>query len=708
MCIKKLYPLLSAIWLTVGGLHADTAYESSNEEEIASILDDASTLLASSQEEAELAAILDDATKVVTDSRLNVDYTPSVVSVLEHKQLRSLGLKTLFEALSILPGVETSISQIGIKKVIVRGFDNPNNFTFDKTKLIIDGVGIEMGIFGNTSYYLNLPTDLIERIEVLRGPGSALYGNGALNGVINVITRQNSAAGNGFFFSAGSYGHLLGGLRQHYLLGTETVLHADLYYQKNSKMLGLGDDFAVTNIVDRDLGPVPFGRDVESNEVLDDYSVGFSLAHKAWRFRARVKEEKSGNYFGWDEALEMGTGYRHAQRYLFAEVEYAERIAPKTALSTKLGYSHYRLDMDGQNYVQADGANIPYLYSVKEKEQRFDFEAFVTSTVVEKHALTAGVELKTMHEIENSIDDDISDHGKRALFEEGVERNSVALYARDTVELGENLSALLALRFDYYEQEHKTYPSAQAGVLYMANPNWNFKLNYGHAFRLPSWVEQYSVEYGLDDGTRPGNPDLVAETTDTFEAVAIYRHGQMHRLQCNLYYSLMDNVLDIEDATDAGGYANQPDRRSGGVEVAYTLLPYKQDRLHLNFTYNETTYRTPIHFIDQTMPGVAQVMAKGYYIHYLSPSVSLSTLVKYIGERARDEDFDTRERNDDLDPYTTVDLTANFMTGHHWDIHVSVKNLFDADVRYPSYYNRHNGGIPREGVNYLVQAEYAF
>jgi outer membrane receptor for ferrienterochelin and colicins len=708
MCIKKLYLLLLAVWLVACGLHAETVSASPQEEEIASILDDASKLLASSRDEVEMATLLDDATKVVTDSRLNVDYTPSVVSVLEYHQLRSLGLKTLFEALSILPGVETSISQLGIKKVIVRGFDNPNNFTFDKIKLIIDGVGIEMGIFENTSYYLNLPTDIIERIEVLRGPGSALYGNGAFNGVINVITRRNAAAGNGLFFSAGSYSYLLGGLRQHYVLGTDTVLHADLYYQKNRKMLGLGDEFEVTNIFDRDLGPVPFGRDVESNEVLDDYSVGIFLAHKAWSFKARLKEEKSGNYFGWDEALEMGTDHRHTQRYLFAQVEYADRIASKTELNARLGYSHYRLDMDGQNYVQDSGVNIPYLYTLNEQEEKFDFEAFVTNSAVDRHALTAGIELKSMREIENHLDDDISPYGRRALFEEGIERNSVALYARDTFELGEDLSALFALRFDYFEKERRTYPSAQAGLVYSANPNWNFKLNYGHAFRVPSWVEQYSVEYGEHDGTRHGNPDLIAETTDTFEAVAIYRYGQMQHLQCNLYYSLMDDVLDIDETTDDGSYANQPGRTSGGVEVAYTLLPYKQDRLHLNFTYNKTTYKTPIQGIDQTMPGVAQVMAKGYYIHYLTPSVSISTLVKYIGERARDEDFDGKEHNDDLKPYTTVDLTANFMTGHHWDIHASVKNLFDADVRYPSYYNRHNGGLPREGVNYLVQAEYTF
>ncbi len=280
----------------------------------------AALLEAGNLAESDIVSIFDDATERVTETRLNIDHTPSVVSVLNHAEMGALGIKTLFEALSILPGVETSINQFGIKKVTIRGFDNPITYTFDKALLVVDGVRIEMGMMGNSSFYLDLPIDVIERIELLRGPGSALYGPGAFNGVINVITRQSSTAGNGLFFSIGSHDYLMGGVRQHYKIGEETVLHADLYYQKNRKMVYAGEQFVNLGVVDRHtFQPVPFEREPESNEVLDDYSLAFTLQHKQWSFKTRFKENKHGNFFGWDEHLELGTDKRARQQYLFAQ-----------------------------------------------------------------------------------------------------------------------------------------------------------------------------------------------------------------------------------------------------------------------------------------------------------------------------------------------------------------------------------------------------
>lgn len=664
--------------------------------------------------ESVIVSIFDDATQQVTQTKLNIDHTPSVVSVLNHAEMGALGIKTLFEALSILPGVETSINQLGIKKVVIRGFDNPITYTFDKALLIVDGVRIEMGMMGNSSFYLDLPIDVIERIELLRGPGSALYGPGAFNGVINVITRQSSASGNGVFFSFGSDEYLMGGLRQHYKIAEETVLHADLYYQKNKKMVYAGDRFIRTSVIDRyTLQPIPFEREPESNEVLDDYSLAFSLQHKQWTFKTRIKENKQGNFFGWDEYLELGTENRAKQQYLFAQISYADRLTNSLSIDSKLSYGYYKLALDAQNYALIPSVRLrtPYNFSMKEKEQNFIFDTSLALSSVDDHLFTAGLYLQSLQEISNSLDDDISPYGRRAMFKGGVKRNIVGLYARDDMDIRDNLSAVLALRFDYYTKEKNLYPSAQIGLVYNANEQLNLKLNYGHAYRLPSWIQQYSVEYGPGDGMREGNPDINAETTDTFEAIAIYRYGHQHHLQGNIYYSIIDDVIDIYDeANGIDTYANQSSRSSYGVELDYTFLFGTQNRLNINFTYNKTIYISVKKQIEQTMPGVAQVMAKGSYLHYITPMVSFSTLVKYIGERPKNHEFDdsqTRE-NLDIDAYATVDLTLNVTTGNHWDIHVSAKNLFDADVYYPSVYNRHPGGIPREGRNFLLQTEYKF
>ena len=630
----------------------------------------------------EIISILDDATTTVTRSRLNVDYTPSVVTVLEHQQLKSLGINTLFEALSILPGVETSINQTGFKKVVIRGFDNPNTMAYDKASLIIDGVTIETGLFGNKTYYLSLPTDIIERIEVLRGPGSALYGSGAFNGVINVITRQNSHAADRVFFSAGSYDYRLGGMQQHYRIDGHTAMDVDFYYQQNKKMLPMDESFRVTDIVDPDTGnPIAFERALTSNEALDDYSIAMTFSHRSWTVKSRLKHETNGLYYGWLEYPELTTANRIGHRYFFAQIEHSTPLTPHTVLNEEFGFSHYKAELDTQSYTRTEafpGTLSPYTFNLYEKEYGINLGLSVATSAVEAHNIIAGAEFKTVREIDNSINDDITAYGERPLIKRDLRRNILALYARDTVTLNENLSALFALRYECYGSKHKFYPGAQAGLLYSANGQWNFKLNYGHAFRSPSWLEQYAVEYGPGDSTRAGNPDITPEETDTFEAVAIYRSGETHHWQLNLYYSLLQNVIDIDESPDYSGYyTNRADRTSYGAEMAYTLKTYKQDQLHINFTYNHTSYETLIKEIKQSMPGVARVMVKGYYTHYLTPNISLSTLVKHIGTRELHKDFVLEEQKKELGSYTTTDLTLNVMDWHNWNYHASVKNLFD-------------------------------
>lgn len=667
-------------------------------------------LYAAAPQTEELDMLLSDASERIEEERLNVDYTPSVVSVVDHKQLSLLGIKTLFEALSILPGVETSVSQFGIKKVIVRGFDNPDNFTFDKTRLVIDGVPIETAFLSNTSTYLELPVDVIERIELLRGPASAFYGSGAFNGVINVITRHRERDGDALFMSGGSYGYAMGGGRFFYRLDPETTLAMDAYLQRSSKQLSLDSEFSMNNILDRDtFEPVPFPRSLETNEQLDDYSIGATLRHGRWHLKTRYKARKSGNFYGWDEKLEMETARRTTEDYLFAEAGYTAELDSLSTLRTVAGYSRFAMDVDAQNYAKYDSWQIPYVFSLMESEEAFRLESMLTDRHWEAHTIEAGIVLQSIREISNSIDDDISPYGERTMVPEGLRRDNIALYLRDSWDVGKQVCMLLAVRGDYYTKEERLYPSAQFGVLYTPVDPLQLKFNYGHAFRVASWVEMYTIEYGPNDGTRIGNPDLKAETTDTVELIAIWQQGSRSRLQVNSYYSWMTDVIDVVDNTLGVEYANRPQRASAGAEASYDQTLFAQDHLNLNLSYTHTTYTTAGSQIEQLMPTAAMWMAKGYYVHFLTPSLSLSALGKYIGKRPRNEEFDrSHSVNVDIDPYFTLDTAIAFQSSHHWDLRFTVKNLFDADVRYPSYYSRHPYGLPREGRNYLAEAEYRF
>jgi iron complex outermembrane receptor protein len=140
---------------------------------------------------------LDNASEIATRTKLNINKTPAIVSVLHAEELKKLGITDLYTALGTVPGIELSMGIAGAKQIVMRG---NKSFVRDKIKLMIDGISVNSELAGTISFYLDMPIENIERIEVIRGPASALYGSYAHIGVINVITKASTHK-NGVLFT---------------------------------------------------------------------------------------------------------------------------------------------------------------------------------------------------------------------------------------------------------------------------------------------------------------------------------------------------------------------------------------------------------------------------------------------------------------------------------------------------------------------------
>ncbi|MDP2077583.1 MAG: Plug domain-containing protein, partial [Sulfuricurvum sp.] len=161
----------------------------------------------------DLESLLDNASDLATQKSLNVDYLPSVVTIIDASTYIDAGIQTIAEALDMLPGIQMQISQVGYTTSTVRGLKMPNTYLSDKIKVMIDGIAINTEIAGSNSYYMDFPMQLVERIEVLRGPNSTLYGAGAFYGTVNVITKLgNSKKENQLFAGVGSYQYRTAGV----------------------------------------------------------------------------------------------------------------------------------------------------------------------------------------------------------------------------------------------------------------------------------------------------------------------------------------------------------------------------------------------------------------------------------------------------------------------------------------------------------------
>ena len=141
---------------------------------------------------AELMSVIEQETAIATKTRMNSDYVPGIVTVLEGDELDALGFDTVWEALALVPGVQAVRDPSATPTVIVRGIQFP--FNNGNIKILVDGVPLSRESSGINGATLDFPIQQVERIEFIRGPGSVIYGDFAFMGLVNIITRKERSA----------------------------------------------------------------------------------------------------------------------------------------------------------------------------------------------------------------------------------------------------------------------------------------------------------------------------------------------------------------------------------------------------------------------------------------------------------------------------------------------------------------------------------
>jgi iron complex outermembrane receptor protein len=141
----------------------------------------------------ELMAILDQETTAATKTKLNSDYVPGMVTVLQGEDLEALGKATVWEALALVPGLQTYQSPAGEPFVTVRGVPFP--FNSGNIKVLVNSISMSRETSSVNPSVLLLPVDQVDRIEVVRSPSSSVYGDFAFLGVVNIITQKGETGG---------------------------------------------------------------------------------------------------------------------------------------------------------------------------------------------------------------------------------------------------------------------------------------------------------------------------------------------------------------------------------------------------------------------------------------------------------------------------------------------------------------------------------
>ncbi|MCF6309182.1 MAG: TonB-dependent receptor [Sulfurimonas sp.] len=666
-------------------------------------------------------SLLNDMSDIATKKSINVDYMPSVVTVVDAQTFLDAGIQNVGEALGMLPGIQMQLSVLGQPVTTVRGFKNPRSMISDKIKILIDGVSINNEAAGTSGFYLDFPMQLVEKIEVLRGPGSTIYGAGAFYGAVNIITKLgNEKNENQIYLGTGSYDYGTIGASLNTSSGNWKIF-TDAYYEQNDKSIDYNNK--------------------TTDEAMQNYSLGVKLVNGNFEFLTRYKSSHYGNFYLYKGDVSPNYDDGREDTYLFSQLSYKTSFND-FKLETKINASRRESDVTG--YFTTDVAKIAAIFAAvgvnmqesfyvrdHQVEVNLEAEAILTLPEISSNDISIGLGTRkadlTTNDFYSSVENTIVDNMALVLANMGVfyfnntdeagywenpyntdlfdetTRTIQYAYIQDLISLNKNIDLVLGARVDNYS-DIGTNISKRAGLVYRVNDEFVFKLLYGSAFRAPSFYEKYTsghIYYGH------GVKDISPEETDTYEAAIVYIPDFDNKISLNIYYSELLNIIDIDKSSNSYiGYQTMKERLSKGIELEYFFHPKTSHNLYMNATYTDSEYTTVnVPHIDQNMPDISKVMVKAMYIYRPINKLSFGTTWKYSSETTQNK---SKTENLKVNQQHIFDETITYIFSNSSQIRLTIKNILNEEMRLPDNGNTGEDGALREGTNFFLNYSYTF
>jgi outer membrane cobalamin receptor len=637
------------------------------------------------------------ATKHLMESRK----APAINSVITAEEIRNMGARNLFDVLDKIPGFSTSWNQI--KGVInVRGVQTDHA---EKVLLMIDGVRIRDSYTGSPTYFFgeDLMVENIKRIEVVRGPGSALFGANAFVGVVNVITKGPEDYGDDHVTASATVGSF--NTRQYTLLFSqnkgEFKVSGHLNYLQTDGERPLIEEDALSNhpVYNRSASLAP-GRAQGFDEKID---AGLKLKYKEFSLNGRIIDKERGIFAGILGALNTDSNLDVSMG--LADLNYHREISDDLNLLGKLYFVH----MDSDTYAEVyppgftGGNDVGLIGEPIFKNDVIGIE-LTANYSLDDHLVTSGVVYEedrqyNVRSVNNFADPFSSpiDTSMTSNFNRNVTRKIWAAYIQDLWEITAYDSLTLGVRYDHYNDFGGT-TNPRIGFVHAFENEVIVKLLYGKAFRAPNNNELYSI----NNPAVVGNPDLEPETIETFEASVEIPFLRYFNLNTSYFHNVIKDIIRLDFSQPSPyPFVNATDESTvDGIETEL-----KCDFGRNRYGYLNASYQDSEDDQGRDLPYVAEWMGNMGYNHEFFGKLNTNVNVYWIGERTRAAG-DTRDKAPSA---TLVDLTLilkNFYK--RLEVKGSVFNAFDEDFVAPSTITSITNDLPLYGRMFLVEVLYRF
>ncbi len=631
---------------------------------------------------------------IATGTAKPVYQSAAVTTVITADQIKAMGATELSQVLETVPGLHVSIQAVTNDAMYsMRGIQNPVN---NQVLVMLNGTRYSVPYKGSSMTGMELPVEAIQKIEVIRGPGSALYGADAFAGVINIVTKKaKDIDGTEIGIRGGSWDtQSIWGLHSDQWLGWDIATTLQYAHNNNDGDRIIKAD--AQSAFDVGLGTNASLAPGEMQTQSERWNAHLNLQRQYWdvNFWA-FNEVDQGLRAGAggaldDEGVLNGENYLTDLRFTSENlIEDWEFLAHSSYLYTGIETNVHvfpdgtLLPIDDNGELNPIGRNLTLfpegvIDKIAIENQVVSIEIGSIYKGLENHLLrlTTGfryeqVRVKESRNIGNGIiignpaivDSTLTKTTNDNIFLPDSQRTIWSVSIQDEWQIMQDWSFTAGIRYDEYS-DFGTTINPRFALVWDVNEQLSAKLLYGQAYRAPSFLEQKQNSLLFT-----GNPDVEPETIETVELAFDYRPKNNLRLASNFYFYQINDL--ISGAVGIGTSVENTAGQTGyGAEFEWDWRFHQQWNLKGNYAWQYARNKET----NRRVTGVPEHQIYTALVWEFLPKWRVQTQINWIGHRIK-----SAEENKRLKDYETVDITLNsrrFL--EHIDFSASVHNVFDS------------------------------
>lgn len=571
---------------------------------------------------------------VVTATRLPSapDAVVSSVTTISGEDLRARGVRFVQDALREVPGA--TVVQVGsfggVTSLFLRGGES------DYVKVLIDGIPANQP--GGAFNWANLTTDNIDRIEILRGPGSVIYGSDAVSGVVQIFTRSGregfsveGGAEAGTFGTVNGHGAILGGTPR-------------LTYSAEAGRLSTD-------------GSYPFNNDY-GNTALSGSLRGLPDARTDASLSLRYTDSRY--HFPTDFAGTLADSNQSSgEEMLTVSTDVGRRLGERYELRLTAGGTRTTGEFEDRSDSPADTIGFGFASHRDSRAQRGNLDARVNAALSPELTITAGAQVE--RESERQSGETTSNFGGIATTPDTPfdrARTTFGYYAQGVADLASGLAVNLNARVDD-NSAFGTFFTYRAGAAYRLRSGTRVRASLGRSFKAPTFCEQFCDA-----------PFVVGDSTLRPERSTMWEAGIEQALANGVvtlwatYFDQRFKDMIVYDGSVEPTYRNGAAAKARGVETGLTTSLGLNVRASASYTYLSTEATDDAGLPSASFAAGQRLVRRPKHSAEVAlrarvlDRASLGGSVTYVGARD-DVDFSQfPAQTVELPGYATVDLAA--------------------------------------------------